>query len=161
MDGVRTQDVLTQNEGKTSDTTVVENTLSHIVSGDLISSPNDFLSAVSSSGAQSSLVYQESLQDIAALTYLYQKKADPSLLVVLVQRLAASYQFADANTYLQLLMKQPHYEKLLDVKVVLYILFHDPKLGLDDVRALDMLSSLITQYRQQGLLTADDYAWYQ
>jgi len=101
------------------------------------------------------------LQDIRVLESVYEKTSDTKVLVSLIQRLATNYQFADANKYLQLLMKQPGYEKMLDVNVVLYVLLHADTISLQDGKSLDTLVPLITQYRAEGLMTKDDEIFYQ
>jgi len=92
---------------------------------------------------------QSTLQDIRVLESIYHKNADVSVLVSLIQRLATNYQFADANKYLQLLMKQPGYEKMLDVNVVLYVLFHSDTISLQDAAGIDSILPLVTQYRSE------------
>lgn len=104
---------------------------------------------------------QSSLQDIRVLESIYEKTSDSKVLVSLIQRLATNYQFVDANKYLQLLMKQPGYEKMLDVNVVLYVLLHADTIALQDGKSLDTLVPLITQYRAEGLMTKDDETFYQ
>lgn len=104
---------------------------------------------------------QSSLQDIRVLESIYNKTSDSSVLVSLIQRLATNYQFVDANNYLQLLMKQSGYEKLLDVNVILYVLLHSPTLSLQDNAGIDQVLTLVTQYRTQWLLTKDDELFYQ
>ena len=104
---------------------------------------------------------QSSLQDIRVLESIYDKTSDSKVLVSLIQRLATNYQFVDANKYLQLLMKQDGYEKMLDPNVILYVLLHADTVSLQDVTSLDTLVPLITQYRTEGLMTKDDETFYQ
>jgi hypothetical protein len=109
---------------------------------------------------------QSSLTDITLLESLYQKnslpsgQADPQVLVTLIQRLAGDYQFADANTYLQKLMQLPDYEKLLDPKVIIYILMHDESISYENQQSINNLLPVIAQFRQEGLLTKDDEDFY-
>lgn len=103
---------------------------------------------------------QSWLQDIHVLKSLYEKSSDSKVLVALIQSLASNYQFVDANTYMQTLMQQDNYEKLLDVRVILYITFHSPQLVLQDASSIDMISPLISRYRNQWLLTRNDELFY-
>jgi len=104
---------------------------------------------------------ESSLQDIRVLKSLYDKTADTKVLVSLIQRLAANYQFADANRYLQLLMQEADYQKRLDPQVVLYVLLHADSLSLQDANALETIAPLIDRYRNQWLLTRNDELFYQ
>ncbi len=104
---------------------------------------------------------QATLQDIHVLQSIYDQTKDVKVLVSLIQRLATNYQFADANKYLQLLMKQSGYEKMLDVNVILYILLHSDTMSLQDAAGIDSILPLVTQYRSEGLLTKDDEVFYQ
>ena len=104
---------------------------------------------------------QSALQDIRVLESIYGTTSDTKVLVSLIQRLATNYQFADANKYLQLLMKQADYEKMLDVNVVLYVLLHSDTISLQDAAGIDSILPLVTQYRSEGLLTKDDESFYQ
>jgi len=104
---------------------------------------------------------QSTLQDIRVLETIYDNTSDTSVLVSLIQRLATNYQFVDANKYLQLLMKQPGYEKMLDANVILYVLLHSDTINLQDAAGIDSILPLVTQYRSEGLLTKDDEQFYQ
>lgn len=104
---------------------------------------------------------QSTLQDIHTLETIYQKTTDQKVLVSLIQRLATNYQFADANRYLQLLMKQSGYERMLDVNVILYVLLHSDTISLQDAAGIDSILPLVTQYRSEWLLTKDDELFYQ
>lgn len=104
---------------------------------------------------------QSTLQDIHVLQSIYDQSKDVKVLVSLIQRLATNYQFVDANKYLQLLMKQPGYEKMLDMNVVLYVLLHSDTISLQDAAGIDFILPLVTQYRNAGLLTKDDEVFYQ
>jgi len=79
----------------------------------------------------------------------------------LIQRLAANYEFADANKYLQKLMQQAGYERLLDANVILYILLHSDTIALDSDTSIDTIMPFVIQYRSEGLLTKDDEVFYQ
>lgn len=103
---------------------------------------------------------QSLVEDIRALEFLYNKNPDTKILTSLIQRLATNYQFADANRYLKLLMKQPGYEKLLDVNVILYVLFHADDITVDTSASIQKLLTLIEQYRSTGLLSKNDYHFY-
>lgn len=111
--------------------------------------------------SSTALAHQQSLQDIRALEYLYTKQADTKILVLLIQRLVANYQFQDANKYLQLLMKQDNYHHLLDVKIILYTLFHSSLLDLQDATSIQSIQKYVAAYYADGLLSKDDYARYQ
>ena len=104
---------------------------------------------------------QSALQDIRVLESVYNQNPDQTVLVSLIQRLAANYQFDDANKYLQKLMQQAGYERLLDANVVLYILLHSDTLSLDSDTSIDTIMPLVIQYRSEGLLTKDDELFYQ
>lgn len=104
---------------------------------------------------------QSALQDIHVLQSIYDQTKEVKVLVSLIQRLATNYQFADANKYLQLLMKQSGYEKMLDVNVILYVLLHSDTISLQDAAGIDSILPLVTQYRSEGLLTKDDESFYQ
>jgi hypothetical protein len=87
-------------------------------------------------------------------------QADSQILVTLIQRLAADYQFADANAYLKKLMQIPSYEKLLDPHTILYILIHNSDISYKNPESINELLPLITQFRQDGLLSKDDENFY-
>ena len=92
---------------------------------------------------------QSALQDIRVLESAYDQNPDQTVLVSLIQRLAANYQFADANRYLQKLMQQAGYERMLDANVVLYILLHSDTMSLDSDTSIDTIMPLVVQYRSE------------
>lgn len=104
---------------------------------------------------------QSSLADIRLLMDTYDQNKWDDVLVVLIQRLATEYQFDDANRYLQKLMQKPSYEKKLDVRVILYVLFHNTEVSSNDPQAVQSILPVIEQFRSEGLLTKDDYSFYQ
>ena len=104
---------------------------------------------------------QSNLADIRLLMDTYDQNKSDEVLIVLIQRLATEYQFDDANRYLQKLMQEPGYEKKLDVRVILYVLFHNTEVSANNPNAMQTILPLIEQYRSEGLLTKDDYAFYQ
>ncbi len=105
---------------------------------------------------------QRSLEELRLLQSLYKKNKDVRVLASLVQWLATNYQFADANMYAQELMKQPSYEKLLDVKILLYVFLHSDAVSLESSTSIQtVLNPLIEQWRTAWLLTQDDVSFYQ
>ena len=91
---------------------------------------------------------QRSLEELSLLKSLYKKNKDTRVLVSLIQGLATNYQFSDANTYAQELMKQPGYEKLLDVKILLYVLLHSDEVSVESSTSIQaVLTPYVEQWR--------------
>ena len=59
-------------------------------------------------------------------------------------------------------MKHPGYEKILDVKTLLYIFLHSDDVSLEsDTSIQTVLTPYLQQWREENLLTQDDVAFYQ
>ena len=105
---------------------------------------------------------QRTLEELHLLESVYKKNKDIHVLATLIQWLATNYQFTDAYTYAQELMKQPGYEKQLDVKTLLYVFLHSDEISLESSTSIQtVLSPLLQQWRGEGLLTQDDVTFYQ
>jgi hypothetical protein len=86
------------------------------------------------------------LEELTLLKSLYTKNKDTRVLVSLIQGLATNYQFKDANIYAQELMKQPGYEKMLDVKILLYVFLHSDEVSVESPTSIQ---AVLTPYLEQ------------
>jgi len=104
----------------------------------------------------------EIFKDLNVLEYLYIKNKNPDLLQPLVEQFIQYYQFDKANTYLTLLVaeKGDYVSLAIDPHQVLYARFHDSIIGLDSANSLDTVFTLIAQYKNNNLISADDEMFY-
>ena len=147
--------------GTLVDQSTISNNNSSLTHSSASENPMILTSSGFDEGMQDIWQRQSSLQDIRVLVSAYDKNPDQTVLVSLIQRLAANYQFDDANRYLQKLMQQAGYERLLDANVILYILLHSDTIALDSDTSIDTIMPLVIQWRSEGLLTKDDESFYQ
>jgi len=104
----------------------------------------------------------EIFQDLNVLEYLYTKNKNPELLQPLVEKFLQYYQFDKANQYLTLLVAEEgdYFSLNLDPHQVLYARFHDSSLDLDSVNSLEDVFTLVGDYKEHNLITADDAMFY-
>ncbi len=104
----------------------------------------------------------ETFKDLNVLEYVYRNNKNSELLLPMIEKFLAYYQFEKANQYLDVLVTQQwgYLELELDPRQVLYARFHDSHLSLDSDTALDDIFVFVDTYVSKGQLNADDALFY-
>jgi|GEM_PF-457076 len=101
-------------------------------------------------------------EDIGILEVAYQKDKDMKIAKTLIEKLAQNYEFEKANQYLQELITNPDYDQSIDPNLHLYIAIHDPTIvSITDAQSIQRIIPIMDEYKNAGLLAADDYNFYQ
>jgi len=99
-------------------------------------------------------------EDIFLLEKLYKKTKNPSMLKVLIEKLAQDYQFDKAYEYLGKLIKLEGYETI-DPHVYIHVIINSSAVSVMKESSIEKMRPFIEDLRVKGLLSQDDYRFYQ
>jgi len=100
------------------------------------------------------------LEDIYLLEKLYKKAENKEILYALIEKLAQDYQFDKAKYYADELVNSDN-EQQIDPHLYLYILFNSSELSIVKEKSIESINLVVEEYRIRGLLSMDDYRYYQ
>lgn len=99
------------------------------------------------------------LEDIALLKKLYVNAQSDELLILLIHKLVEDYQFDEAYDYAKKLIKSSDISSL-DPHLYLQILINSDTISLMNEQSIDKIKPILDEYRVRGLLSMDDYRFY-
>jgi len=104
---------------------------------------------------------QSLLEDINILEKIYKKNPKPEILRVLIEKLSQDYQFEKAKDYADLLIKTKTWFQMMDPYLYMYIALNHPEISILRASSIESIRPIIDEWRMRGVLSMDDYRFYQ
>ncbi len=102
--------------------------------------------------------YIEKQANTELLIQLYEQQPDNNTLIHLINTLLSQHKFDLAYSYIEKAVQKD--ATLLDPHTHIYATFHAPSLIISQAWSIRIVEDLITDYRSQNRISADDYTFY-